>query len=143
MITAGPHSRTSASDHLPTLGENRSDTDASRAETRVLPAVRSRTSICADIACVVLFLGIGASAAFPLVWGLALHQTPLAVSGGCGEAMCLIALLNRIFAPAPARERSVPFLAALEMRPVVLGLCLALMATSAATLITYWPAIPG
>lgn len=143
MITAGPHPRTSTSDRRPAIGATTSEIDKNAVRDGAIPAARSRLSIGADIACAVLFIAVGASAAFPLVWGLALHQTPLAISGGCGEAMCLIALLNRVFAPAAAQQRFVPFLAALEMRPWVLAVCLALMATSAATLLSYWPDISG
>jgi len=104
---------------------------------------RSRLSIAADIACAVLFVAVGAAATFPLVWGLALHQTPLAVSATSAEVMCVLALLNRLFAPPAAKARAIPFLAALEERPWVLVLCLACAATSAATLITYWPGTTG
>lgn len=139
MITAGPHPRTSTSDRARTIGAAKPD--SAIVTVAQASATRSHLSIIADLACVGLFLAVGASAAFPVVWGLALHQTPLAISGGCGELMCVIALLNRAFAPAAAQERFVPFLAALEERPWILAICLALMVTSAATLFTYWPII--
>lgn len=141
MITTGPHPRTSTSDRARSIGAAK---PASASVTAAeISATRSHLSIIADVTCAVLFLAVAVSAALPLVWGLALHQTPLAISGGCGEAMCVIALLNRIFAPVAARKRFVPFLAALEERQWILVLFLALMATSAATLISNWPGNSG
>ena len=139
MITAGRHPRASTSDRSRTIGgaiAGRSNPDAA---TQPVPATDARLRVITDIACTGLFVAVGVSAGFPLVWGLALHQTPMAVSGGCAELMVLVALLNRVFAPAEAKERAVPFLAALEERSWVLLVCLALAATSAVTLITCWP----
>jgi len=143
MITAGRHPRTSTSDRSPTIGGTTPDPGNASAADPSIPATRSRLSASMDIACAVLFVAVGVSAAIPLVWGLALHQTPLAVSAISGELMCVLALLNRWFAPLAAKPRSIPFLAALEERPWVLVACLVCAATSAATLITYWPGTAG
>lgn len=139
MITAGSHPRASSSDRARTIAGTTAGSVTPGAALPLALATRSYLSVVADLACAVLFLAVGVSAAFPVVWGLALHQTPMAISGGSAELMCLIALLNRVFAPAAAKERAVPFLAALEERPWLLALCLALAAISALTLITYWP----
>lgn len=139
MITAGSHARSSTSDRAPTTGATTPDGGT----TAAVPAARSRLGISADIACSVLFIALGVSAAFPLVWGLALHQAPLAVSAISAELMCVLVLLNRLFPPPAARLGTIPFLVALEERPWVLIACLVCAATSAATLITYWPGAAG
>jgi hypothetical protein len=136
MITADRHDRSSSGVDAPTASGLPSAHPGLSAAERL----RSRIRLFADLACVAVFLGVGVAAGFPLVWGLALHQPPMAISAGCAEAMCAIALLNRVFAPGVARERLVPFLAALEERPLILLTCLALAGCSAVTLITYWPA---
>ncbi|HEX3132853.1 MAG TPA: hypothetical protein VHX44_04630 [Planctomycetota bacterium] len=143
MITAGHRPQPAASD-LGNLSSTAPVAD-SAAVTTTTPAAtpRSGLSVLADRACAGVFVAVGASAGFSLVWGLALHQAPMAVSGGCAEVMCLIALLNRVFAPGSAKERAVPFLAALEERLWVLLSCLALAASSALTLMTYWPGTAG
>lgn len=140
MITAGSQTRRSTSDHAPTTD---AVTPEASSTTGAVPAVRSRLSVTVDIACSVLFIALGVAAAFPLVWGLALHQTPLAVSAISAELMCVLVLLNRLFPPPAARLGTVPFLAALEERTWVLISCLICAATSAATLITYWPGTAG
>lgn len=104
-----------------------------------LAAPRPLLGVCADALCCVLFLACGGSAALPVMWGLALHQPPLAAAGGCAALMCAVALLNRLLAPAAARARAVPFLAALEERPWVLAACLALGAAAILVLATWWP----
>lgn len=141
MITADHHPRASTSDRAPTLGATLPD--AAGTPTATVTVSRSRLHLAVDLSCAVLFVGLGAAAAFPLVWGLALHQAPLTVSAVSAELMCLAALLNRWFAPAAAKPRAVPFLAALEERPWVLITCLACAATSLATLITCWPGANG
>lgn len=143
MITAGRHPRASTSGRSPTIGGTPPDVDSTIVAHQPLPAVRTRLSVITDLACGVLFVAVCVSAAFPLVWGLALRQAPMAVSGGSAELMCLIALLNRVFAPVAAKERAVPFLAALEERPWILGACLALAVISVLTLITCWPGTSG
>jgi hypothetical protein len=105
--------------------------------------VRPRLAIISDIVCGVMVLALGVSAGFPLVWGLALHQTPMAVSAGCTELLCAVVLLNRCFAPVVTRTHAVPFLTALEERPWILALCVGLALASLITLITYWPGISG
>jgi hypothetical protein len=97
----------------------------------------------ADALCGLLFLASGGSAALPVVWGLVLHQPPLALCGGCALLMCALALLNRLFAPPAARAGAVPFLAALEERPWVLGACLALGIAALAILACWWPRAAG
>lgn len=141
MITAGPHPRSSTSGRSPSAGATTPDAVGTTAAAP--PAARSRLSLYADIACSVLFVALGVSAAFPLVWGLALHQTPLTVSAISTELMSVLVLLNRLFPPPAARLGAIPFLTALEERPWVLIACLVCAATAAATLITYWPATAG
>ncbi len=143
MIIAGPHQRTAASDQSSTSGGAAPNDGKVSAIAPSIAPPRSLLSISADITCAVVFVAVGVSAAFALVWGLALHQTPLAISAISAEVMCLLALLNRLFTPPAARPRAIPFLAALEERPWVLVLCLACAATSAATLIAYWPSTTG
>jgi hypothetical protein len=104
---------------------------------------RSLFGVLADALCGLLFLASGGSAALPVVWGLVLHQPPLALCGGCALLMCALALLNRLFAPAAARARTVPFLAALEERPWVLAACLALGIAALAILAAWWPRAAG
>lgn len=129
--------------------ERRKSSDASRggAPSPVvapLPAlVRPRLAILSDVICSVVVLALGTAAGFPLVWGLALHQTPMAVSAGSTGLLCVVVLLNRCFAPAAARTHAVPFLAALEERPSVLALCLVLALVSVITLIACWPGVSG
>lgn len=132
MITAGnPHD---------------SDRAAAVGRVRTMPAsdplpipTRSVLATCTDVLCCVLTVVAAGAAAMPVLWGLALHQPPLAISGGCGVAMCLIALFNRLLAPPAARQRAVPFLAALEERHAVLLTCMALGGTALLVLLTWWP----
>jgi hypothetical protein len=112
---------------------------AARPAASTPPLTRPRLALVSDVTGGVVVLALGAAAGFPLVWGLALHQTPMAVSAGCVELLCAIVLLNRCFAPATTRTHAVPFLAALEERPWILALCLGLALTSAVTLAAYWP----
>jgi hypothetical protein len=139
MIAADRHARKSTSGPLPI---HRAGTSSARVPQRadqasIIP--RSRSTLVSDLVCAVVLLALAAAVAIPLVWGLALHQTPLAVSAGCAELLCAIVVLNRIFAPASTRGHLVPFLSALEERPWIMVLCLGLALTSALILITSWP----
>lgn len=138
MITADGPARKSTSGALP--ARNQPAASAPPVGTRdagVGP--RPLSALVSDVVCTLVLLALGVSAGFPLVWGMALHQTPMAVSAGCTELLCAIVLLNRCFAPAATRTHAVPFLTALEERPWVLALCLVLALASALTLATYWP----
>jgi hypothetical protein len=96
-------------------------------------------ALCLELLTCGIFLAAAGAGCFPLIWGLALHQAPLAASGACFVAMGAIALLNRICAPPAARHRPAPCLAALTARPWVLLLCLSLMGAAVVTLVTWWP----
>lgn len=140
MITADRHARKPSSGSLPVRGVTSPILSVtSRTDGHPQSSARPRAAVISDVLGTLMLLALGTAAAFPLVWGLALHQTPMAVSAGCTDLLCVIVLLNRCFAPATTRTHAVPFLTALEERPWVLAVCLALALTSALTLATCWP----
>lgn len=101
--------------------------------------LRSRVRLASDLVGLALLIAVGSAAAIPLIWGLGLHLLPMVIGGLCGELLCLLVLGNRLLAPRGARQRSVPFYAALEERPAVVAVFLILAVTSALTLLSYWP----
>jgi hypothetical protein len=140
MITADRHARKPSSGALPVHKVALPVIPPANGPSTV-PSTLARppAAVISDVLCTAVVLALGASAGFPLMWGLALHQTPMAVSAGCTELLCLVVLLNRCFAPVSTRTHVVPFLTALEERPVVLAFCLGLALTSGVILLTCWP----
>ena len=134
MIAAGRHPAVTTHRMPPNIRAERERDEAS--EPSAMP---SRLGSVADICCcLAAFAGIG-SGALPLLWGLVLHDPPLAASGACASLVCVITLVNRLFAPATARRRAVPYIAALDERPLVTAVCFALGVCAFSLLFAYWP----